>query len=87
MLLSGQGELHLNVAKWKLENLYKLKVDFEKPRISFRETIQQSVQATYRHKKQESGGAGQFAEVHMLVDPCTKECQHPQVSPPRAATT
>ncbi len=68
MLLSGQGELHLNVAKWKLENLYKLKVDFEKPRISFRETIQRSVQATYRHKKQ-SGGAGQFAEVHMLVEP------------------
>jgi elongation factor G len=68
MLLSGQGELHLNVAKWKLENIYKVKVDFEKPRTAFRETIQRPVQAMYRHKKQ-SGGAGQFGEVHMLVEP------------------
>ena len=68
LIISAQGELHLAVCKWFLENDYKLHVSFETPRISYRETIRKSASATYRHKKQ-SGGAGQFGEVHMKVEP------------------
>lgn len=68
LIVSGQGELHLAVCKWFLENAYKLHVDFETPRISYRETIRKPATASYRHKKQ-SGGAGQFAEVHLKVEP------------------
>ena len=68
LIISAQGELHLAVCKWYLENSYKLNVSFESPRISYRETIRASAIAVHRHKKQ-SGGAGQFAEVHMKVEP------------------
>lgn len=68
LIVSGQGELHLAVCKWYLETVYKLHVDFETPRISYRETIRRSAIASYRHKKQ-SGGAGQFGEVHLKVEP------------------
>ena len=68
LIISGQGELHLAVCKWYLENIYKLNITFEPPRISYRETIRGSSIAVYRHKKQ-SGGAGQFAEVHLKVEP------------------
>jgi elongation factor G len=68
LIISAQGELHLAVCKWFLENAYKLQVDFESPRISYRETIRKSALASYRHKKQ-SGGAGQFAEVHLKIEP------------------
>ncbi|MFZ6000757.1 MAG: elongation factor G [Bacteroidota bacterium] len=68
LILSAQGELHLLVCKWLLENVYKLNVDFVAPRISYRETIRKSMIASYRHKKQ-SGGAGQFGEVHLKVEP------------------
>lgn len=67
-LVNAQGELHLQVLKWKIEHSYGIKFDFIKPRIPYRETIQKSVRTDYRHKKQ-SGGAGQFAEVHMIVEP------------------
>jgi elongation factor G len=68
LILSAQGELHLAVCKWYLENIYKLKVDFISPRISYRETIRKPAMASYRHKKQ-SGGAGQFGEVHLKIEP------------------
>ncbi len=67
-LVNAQGELHLQVLKWKIEHLYGIKFEFVKPRIPYRETIQKAVKTDYRHKKQ-SGGAGQFAEVHMIVEP------------------
>lgn len=68
LILSAQGELHLMVCKWMLENLYHLNVDFVTPRIPYRETIRKSASASYRHKKQ-SGGAGQFGEVHLQIEP------------------
>lgn len=67
-LLHCQGDMHLAVIKWKLEHLYKLDVQFNKPRIPYRETIRKSADATYRHKKQ-SGGAGQFGEVTLRIEP------------------
>lgn len=68
MLLHGQGELHLAVTKWRLEKIYHVEVEYNKPRIPYRETIQKASMASYRHKKQ-SGGAGQFGEVYMKIEP------------------
>ena len=67
-IVHGQGEFHLRTLKWRLENLDKIEVEYMEPRIPYRETITKSAQADYRHKKQ-SGGAGQFGEVHMIVEP------------------
>lgn len=68
VILHGQGELHLLVTKWRLENIYKMPVVFLPARIPYRETIQKPAQASYRHKKQ-SGGAGQFGEVYLAIEP------------------
>ena len=68
LIISGQGELHLTVCKWFLEKVYNLHVDFISPKISYRETIRKSASASHRHKKQ-SGGAGQFGEVYMKIEP------------------
>jgi elongation factor G len=67
-IIGAQGELHLNLLKWKLEHHYKVGVEFGSPRISYRETIRKPADAMYRHKKQ-TGGAGQFAEVHLRIGP------------------
>ena len=68
ILVHGQGEFHLRTLKWRLENLDKVQVDFAPQRIPYRETITKIARADYRHKKQ-SGGAGQFGEVHLIVEP------------------
>ena len=68
VILSGQGEFHLRTLKWLVENSDKIQIEFSEPRIPYRETITKSARADYRHKKQ-SGGAGQFGEVHMIVEP------------------
>lgn len=69
-ILSGQGEFHLRTLKWRVENNDKLPIVFEEPKIPYRETITKASRADYRHKKQ-SGGAGQFGEVHLIVEPYT----------------
>lgn len=67
-IIHGQGEFHLRTLKWRLETNEKLQVKFEEPKIPYRETITKAARADYRHKKQ-SGGAGQFGEVHLIVEP------------------
>ena len=67
-IVHGQGEFHLRTLKWRLENNEKLQVEYQEPRIPYRETITKLARADYRHKKQ-SGGAGQFGEVHLIIEP------------------
>ena len=71
-ILSGQGEQHINFVKWRLNNEFKLNVELYAPKVPYRETITKVASAQYRHKKQ-SGGAGQFGEVHLLVCPAEGE--------------
>ena len=71
VILSGQGEFHLRTLKWRVENNDKLPIIFEEPRIPYREPITKAARADYRHKKQ-SGGAGQFGEVHLIIEPYTE---------------
>ena len=70
-ILKGQGEFHLRTLKWRVENNDKLPILFEEPKIPYRETITKAARADYRHKKQ-SGGSGQFGEVHLIIEPYTE---------------
>jgi elongation factor G len=76
-IISGQGEFHINTLKWRIENNDKIDIEFESPRIPYRETITRIAQAEYKHKKQ-SGGSGQFGEVHLIVEPYYENMSEPK---------
>ncbi len=76
-ILSGQGEFHLRTVKWIVENIDKIQVEYAEPKIPYRETITKASRADYRHKKQ-SGGSGQFGEVHLIVEPYKEGMPEPE---------
>ena len=78
IILSGQGEFHLKTLKWRIENNDKIAIEFLEPKIPYRETITKQARADYRHKKQ-SGGSGQFGEVHLIIEPYQEGMPMPEV--------
>ncbi len=76
IILHGQGELHLAVARWLLQHRFRVEAEFAEPRIPYRETIQKPAKGYYKHKKQ-TGGAGQYAEVHLLIEPYSEGMPDP----------
>ncbi|HEY9124208.1 MAG TPA: elongation factor G [Bacteroidales bacterium] len=77
-IISGQGEYHISTLKWHLDHIHKIDVEFMSPKIPYRETITKVAAADYRHKKQ-SGGAGQFGEVHLVIEPYVEGAPDPVV--------
>jgi elongation factor G len=77
-IVHGQGEFHLRTLKWRMENNEKIQISYGEPKIPYRETITKAARADYRHKKQ-SGGAGQFGEVHLIVEPYAEGMPDPTV--------
>ena len=78
VIVSGQGEFHLKALKWRIENNDKIPIVYSEPKIPYRETITKAARADYRHKKQ-SGGAGQFGEVHLIVEPYYEGVAVPEI--------
>ena len=76
IIVHGQGEFHLRTLKWRLENNEKIQIEYQEPKIPYRETISKMARADYRHKKQ-SGGSGQFGEVHLIIEPYTEGMEDP----------
>lgn len=85
-IISAMGEYHVNTLKWYLDNVYKIPVELFAPKIPYRETITKSAEASYRHKKQ-SGGAGQFGEVFMMIEPYYEDMSQQKKYPIRNTET
>lgn len=77
MTLAGQGEMHLDVARSRLKNRFGVDIAYDRPKVSYRETVQNRARSSYRHKKQ-TGGAGQFADISMMVEPLSETFNPPE---------